>query len=104
MKSLALLLVTVITAVCAVTIAQAAMTDAGMADCSARVCDEQLACGTSAQPQVLRPSPTLPTAILAPADGLVTPAPAADHVIPASADVGPARAVVPLALRSPPVA
>ncbi len=104
MKTLALMLVALITAICAVTIAQVAMADADMADCSSHVCDERLACGTSAQPHALRPSPPLPTAIFASIDGLVTPAPMANRLTPASVDVGPAHSVVPLAPRSPPVA
>ncbi len=102
MKTLALMLVAVITAVCAVTVAQAAMAGADMAACSGRVCDQQLACGASAQNQSLRPSPTLPAAILSPAEVLVTPAQAIDLVARAPVDVGRDRAVAPLAPRSPP--
>src|SRR5260370_29573526 len=96
MKILALMLGVLITAICAVTIAEAAMIDADMADCSGPVCDERLACGTSAQPQALRPSPTLPTAIFASVDGLVAPAPAADRVTPASLDFRPPPSLAPL--------
>ncbi len=103
MKILALLLVTVITAVCAVTIAQAAMTDTDMADCSARVCDEQLACGASTQASTLPASQTLLAAILPAVEVPATPAPTTDAVAVGLVDVTLHRPVAPLAPRSPPL-
>src|SRR2546425_12923475 len=86
-KAIAAVLIAVVTAVCLIAAAEAAIAGAEMPDCSGRVCDEHFACGASTQASTLPASQTLLAATLPAVEVLATPAPSTDVVAVELVDV-----------------
>jgi len=103
-KMRAALLVVLLAVICFGGVAQALTPSDAMADCTARLCDEQLACGTPVQTQSLPVSHALPIATVPVVGALPTPAPTSAVVAGPLIEPGPDYSLAPLAPRPPPSA
>jgi len=102
MTILAVLLVAMVTAVCAADGAQPAMVGAEGSDGMGRICDTELASGAPIRVPALSASQTLPATTLPVIESPAQPASAPERVTDPSIDVRPARHLVPLPSRPPP--